>query len=126
MGDVVFISTRPERGTVRATGAVTGMVYGITAYGTPIASVDAPGILKMVGDPCCGHTLPFGGKVKLFGIAVPTSTQMANVPDEILNWRMREMVAEEMSVPKDETPMVAIVESNFESSKKKRKIEEVL
>lgn len=82
---VKFMTVHPSRGTVTVTGSVTGLVYGITRFGTPVSDYDVEELLAMVADPCCGPNIPFDGKVKLFGIAAGSKENMAQVAPEVLN-----------------------------------------
>lgn len=81
---IVFLSTIPEMGALHATGPVTGMEYDITPTGTPVAEIDAAGLLTVLGDPCCGRPLPLGGKIKLFHKMVPSGAQVASIPEELV------------------------------------------
>lgn len=100
MDNVTFLATRPDRGNARATGSVTGLEYIITSSGTPVRSEDVPGLLAVTGDPCCGYTLPFGGKVKLFGVTSASDVQVANVPDYVKNWNPPQKIVEKKVQPK--------------------------
>lgn len=82
---VTFLATHSKRGNVRAIGPVTGLVYEITPYGTPVNDLDVPKLLEVTGPPCCGEQLPFGGQVKLFGKTAGSTRQFATVPDSVLN-----------------------------------------
>lgn len=88
---ITFLATSRKRGAVRAVGPVTGTTYVITPEGTPVSDFDLrtgdpdnPGLLEMVEDPCCGNSLPLGGKVKVFGVTSATKRQWNKVPDELL------------------------------------------
>lgn len=80
MGDVVFLSRSRRQGNKGVKGPVSGFNYVITVHGTPVSVYDVDELTKMTEPPCCGQSLPFGGEVKSFGIAVPTSAQLKTVP----------------------------------------------
>lgn len=77
----IFLNRDARRGSKSVAGPVTGIVYTITQFGTPVHELDAPGLLAMLEDPCCGHILPFGGQVRSFGIHAATADQLASVPE---------------------------------------------
>jgi hypothetical protein len=83
MGAIVFLTTESARGAVRVKGPVTGIEYVISPQGDPVSSLDAPQLLDMVADPCCGTTLPFGGKVRLFGKTVGTKELLGKVTSQV-------------------------------------------
>lgn len=80
MGDVVFLSRSRRQGNKAVTGPVTGFRYVITSEGTPVSEYDVDKLLLMTEPPCCGHSLPFDGKVKSFGIAVASVAQLDSIP----------------------------------------------
>lgn len=53
-----WLATRTDRGNVRYTGPVTGREYVITPTGTPVHEYDYEPMLRVIGPPCCGKTLP--------------------------------------------------------------------
>jgi hypothetical protein len=77
---VVFLNRTRNQGSKRVVGPVTLTEYIITPDGTPVSGYDAPELLDMLEEPCCGHTLPFDGKVRSFGRHVPTAEQLEQVP----------------------------------------------
>jgi len=83
MGAVTFLTTQSARGAVRVVGPVTGIEYIISPQGDPVSSLDAPQLLDMLVDPCCGKALPFGGKVRLFGRTVGTKELLNKITDKV-------------------------------------------
>jgi hypothetical protein len=90
---VVFLNRTSRQGERGVTGPITGLEYIISPGGTPVSGYDADALLEMTEPPCCGHTLPFDGKVKSFGIHVPSVKQLEEVPEYL--WDAEPIVAAE-------------------------------
>jgi hypothetical protein len=90
MGDVVFFSRSRRYGNKGVVGPVTGIKYVITVEGTPVSAYDADALSAMTEPPCCGQHLPFDGKVKSFGISVPTAKQLEDVPQYLWDFELEE------------------------------------
>ena len=80
MSGVVFLNRTRNQGSKGVVGPVTLLSYNITSEGTPVSAHDADALLAMTEDPCCGQTLPFDGKIKSFGVHIPTAEQLDDVP----------------------------------------------
>jgi hypothetical protein len=98
MGDVVFFSRSRRQGNKGVKGTVTGFNYVITVEGTPVSVYDADALSSMTEPPCCGHTLPFGGEIKSFGVSVPTTKQLESVPQYL--WDFEPEPEPEPEMPK--------------------------
>lgn len=78
---VVFLNRSRKYGAKSVVGPVTGISYLIGPEGAPVSALDADVILGMTEPPCCGESLPFDGRVRSFGVHVPTPDQLKQVPD---------------------------------------------